>query len=387
MESPLLTHLLHAYVPVRAFLILLALIVPATTWAADSTPTIAAKAYFLLDLQSNQILAAQRAEERMEPASLTTLMPAYVAFGALKQKLVTAQQQITPSVKAWKTPGSRMFIEPDRPVTLDELLRGMIVQSGNDASVALAEAVAGDETAFANMMNREARRLGLKGSHFVNATGLPDEKHYSTASDLVWLAAAVIRDFPEYYPLYSLQEYTYNNITQPNRNLLLSKDPHVDGVKTGFTENAGYCLIASARRDTRRLIAVVLGAASETARAIEAQKLLNHGFQFFESVRLYEKGAPVAQLQVWKGSEREVPIGFQEDFFVTVPRGQKDQLKAALESVQPLLAPISANQAVGTMRISLAGRPFRERGVVSLANVSIANFFVRTWDSLRLRFK
>ncbi len=360
--------------------------VPPISWA-NNTPTIAAKAYFLLDVQSNQVLAEQRADERMEPASLTKLMTAYVVFGALKQKLVTAQQQIIPSVKAWKTSGSRMFIEPDKPVSIDELMRGMVVQSGNDASIALAEAVAGDEPAFANMMNREARRLGMTGSNFANATGLPGEKHYSTARDLVRLAAAVIRDFPEHYPLYSLREYTYNNITQPNRNLLLSKDPHVDGVKTGFTDNAGYCLIASARRDTRRLIAIVLGAASETARAIEAQKLLNHGFQFFENVRLYERSTPVARLQVWKGSEREVPIGFQEDYFVTVPRGQKDQLQVKLQSVQPLLAPISANQAVGTMRITLSGKPFGERGVVALANVSIANFFVRTWDGLRLRFK
>ncbi|MSQ60175.1 MAG: D-alanyl-D-alanine carboxypeptidase [Betaproteobacteria bacterium] len=362
------------------------MLVPVITWANDP-PAIAARAYFLLDVQSNQILAEHRAEERMEPASLTKLMTAYVVFGALKQKLVTAQQQITPSVNAWKTQGSRMFIEPNKPVSIDELLRGMIVQSGNDASLALAEAVAGDEAAFAKMMNREARRLGLKGSSFVNATGLPNEQHFSTAQDLVRLAAAVIRDFPEHYPLYSLREYTYNKITQPNRNLLLSKDPYVDGVKTGFTDNAGYCLIASARRESRRLVAVVLGAASETARAIEAQKLLNYGFQFFEGVRLYEKGAPVAKLQVWKGSEREVPVGFLDDYFVTVPRGQKDRLQAKLESVQPLLAPISTNQAVGTMRVTLAGKPFGERGVVSLANVSIANIFVRAWDSLRLRIK
>ncbi|MFN0316527.1 MAG: D-alanyl-D-alanine carboxypeptidase family protein [Burkholderiales bacterium] len=386
MGRSLLNHFLAAHFRACTLAFLAAMLAPALTWAND-VPAIAAKAYFLLDVQSNQILAGQRADERMEPASLTKLMTAYVVFGALKQKLVTAQQQVTPSVKAWKTQGSRMFIEPDRPVSIDELLRGMIVQSGNDASIALAEAVAGDESAFANMMNREAKRLGLKGSNFVNATGLPDEKHYSTAQDLVRLAAALIRDFPEHYPLYSLREYTYNKITQPNRNLLLSKDPYVDGVKTGFTDSAGYCLIASARRETRRLVAVVLGTASETARAIEAQKLLNYGFQFFEGVRLYEKGAPVAKLQVWKGSEREVPVGFQDDYFVTVPRGQKDQLQARLESVQPLLAPISSNQAVGIMRVTLSGKPFGERGVVSLANVGIANIFVRAWDSLRLRFK
>ncbi len=350
-------------------------------------PTIAAKAYYLLDLQTNQVLVAHRADERVEPASLTKLMTAYVVFGALKQKLVTTEQRITPSVKAWKTSGSRMFIEPNRPVAIDELLRGMIIQSGNDASVALAEAVAGDETAFAGMMNREAQRLGLKNSHFVNATGLPDDKHYSSAADLVRLAAAVIRDFPEHYPLYAMRDYTYNDITQPNRNLLLGKDPYVDGVKTGFTENAGYCLIASAKRETRRLVAVVLGAASENSRAIEAQKLLNHGFQFFENVRLYEKDAPLSKLEVWKGSEREVPIGFHQDYIVTIPRGQKDQLKAKMESVQPLLAPISTGQVVGTLRLTFAGKSYGERSVVSLANVGIANFFARTWDGIRLRFK
>lgn len=359
----------------------------AATGHAQSPPAIAAKAYILIDLQSDRVLAAQRAEERVEPASLTKLMTAYVVFSALRQKQITATQSVTPSVVAWKTSGSRMFIEPNRPVTVDELLHGMIIQSGNDASVALAETVGGDEAGFAKLMNREAQRLGLKGSHFVNATGLPDDKHYSTAADLARLAAAIIRDFPEHYPLYSIREYTYNRITQPNRNLLLGRDPHVDGVKTGFTENAGYCLIASARRETRRLLAVVLGTNSENARAIEAQKLLNHGFAAYENVRLYEKNAPVTQLQVWKGGSREVAVGFANDFVVTVPRGQRDQLKVQLESVQPLLAPLSAGQAVGKMRLTLAGKPYDERDVVALANVGIANFLVRAWDTLRLKFK
>lgn len=354
---------------------------------AQPMPAIAAKAYILLDLQSNQVLAGLRADERVEPASLTKLMTAYVVFNALKQKQITGTQNVTPSVTAWKTSGSRMFIEPDRPVTVDELLRGMIIQSGNDASVALAETVGGDEAGFSQLMNREAQRLGLKGTHFVNATGLPDEKHYSTAADLARLATAIIREFPEHYPLYSMRDYTYNKITQPNRNLLLGKDPYVDGVKTGFTENAGYCLIASARRESRRLLAVVLGTASENARAIEAQKLLNHGFAAFENVRLYEKDAPVSHLQVWKGSAREVAIGFAGEYVVSIPRGQKDQLKAQLESVQPLLAPLSAGQPVGKMKITYGGKPFGEREVVALANVGIANFLVRAWDSLRLKFK
>jgi len=354
---------------------------------AQQAPGIAAKAYLLVDLQSGRVLANKRADERVEPASLTKLMTAYVVFNALKQKQITGTQAVTPSVVAWKTSGSRMFIEPDKPVTVDELLRGMIVQSGNDASVALAETVGGDEAGFAVLMNREAQRLGLKGTKFMNATGLPHEQHYSTASDLATLASAVIRDFPEHYALYSMREYTYNDITQPNRNLLLGKDPYVDGVKTGFTENAGYCLIASAVRETRRLLAVVLGTTSETARAIEAQKLLNHGFIAFENVRLYPSQTPVSKVQVWKGSSREVEIGFADDYFVTIPRGQKDQLKAQIESVQPLIAPLSAGQPVGRMKLALAGKPFGERDLVALTNVSIANVFVRAWDSLRLKFK
>lgn len=363
------------------------LLLLAATGHAQSPPIIAAKAYILIDMQSDRVLASRHADERVEPASLTKLMTAYVVFNALRQKQITATQSVMPSVAAWKTSGSRMFIEPDKPVTVEELLRGMIIQSGNDASVALAETVGGDEAGFAQLMNREAQRLGLKGTHFVNATGLPDDKHYSTAADLARLAQAIIRDYPEHYPLYSLREYTYNGITQPNRNLLLGRDPFVDGVKTGFTENAGYCLVASARREHRRLLAVVLGTASENARAIEAQKLLNHGFAAYENVRLYEKDAPVTRLQVWKGSSRDVAVGFADEFVVTIPRGQRDQLKAQLESVQPLLAPLSAGQAVGKMQLTLAGKPYGTRDVVALSNVGIANFLVRAWDSLLLRFK
>ena len=251
-----------------------------------AAPAIAAKAYLLLDFNSGQTLVARNPQERVEPASLTKLMTAYLTFAALDQRRIRLDQVVPVSEFAWRAEGSRMFIEPRKPVTVEELIHGMVVQSGNDACIALAEAIAGSEEAFVAMMNREARRLGLKGTHYVNSTGLPDPQHYSTARDIAELAAAVIRDFPGRYPLYSKRDYRYNNITQSNRNRLLWADPTVDGMKTGYTENAGYCLVSSGRRGERRLISVVLGAASESSRATESQKLLNHGFQSYDGVRL-----------------------------------------------------------------------------------------------------
>jgi D-alanyl-D-alanine carboxypeptidase (penicillin-binding protein 5/6) len=272
-------------------------------------------------------------------------------------------------------------------VSVDELLHGVIIQSGNDASIALAETVAGSEDAFAERMNREAARIGMKNTHFVNATGLPAPKETSTANDLALLAAALIRDFPEYYPLYSIKEYRYNNITQPNRNRLLWTDPYVDGMKTGNTEAAGFCLIASAKRGQRRLLAVVLGAASESARAIEAQKLLNYGFQFYDSVQLYQSGQPVSSLRVWKGAERTVPAGFVVDRYVTLPKGQAQNLKLSLEAVEPLLAPVVKGQAVGTVKVTLDGKPVDAYPLLALADVAPASLFGRAWDTVRLWFK
>jgi len=353
----------------------------------SAPPPVAAKAYLLLDFNSAQPLVSQNPDERVEPASLTKLMTAYLAFSALKQKTIKPDQIVPVSERAWRTEGSRMFIEPRKPVTVDELLRGVIVQSGNDACIALAGAIAGSEEVFAQMMNREAQRLGMKNTSFMNSTGLPHPQHYSTAHDLALLAAAIIRDFPEYYPLYSLKEFRYNNITQANRNRLLWLDTTVDGMKTGYTENAGYCLITSAKRDRQRLISVVLGTASESARATESQKLLNYGFQFYDSVRLYERNQPVATLQVWKGSGNNVKAGFASDAYLSLPKGQGDKLKASVESLQPLLAPISAGQKVGIMKLALDGKPFRELPVVALESVPLAGIFGRGWDSLRLLFK
>jgi D-alanyl-D-alanine carboxypeptidase (penicillin-binding protein 5/6) len=350
-------------------------------------PVVAAKSYLLVDLTSGQPLVVQNADERRDPASLTKLMTAYLAFEALKQKQITPAQVVPVSQRAWRAEGSRMFIEPRRPVTIDELLRGMIIQSGNDASIALAEAVAGSEETFVQLMNREAKRLGMKNTSFTNSTGLSGPQHYSTAADLALLAAALIRDFPELYTLYSIKEYRYNNILQANRNRLLWTDPYVDGVKTGHTETAGYCLIASAKRGQRRLLSVVMGATSDAARASESQKLLNFGFQFYDTVRLYEKGQAVSSLRVWKGGRNEVQAGFADDVFLTVPKGQAEKLKVTLESVQPLIAPVGQAQKVGAVKISLDGRPLAEYPIVALQEVAIGGLLGRAWDTMRLWFK
>ncbi len=349
-------------------------------------PVLNAKAWLLLDMSSGQVLASQNPGERIEPASLTKLMTAYLAFSALKAKTITPEQVVAVSEKAWKAIGSRMFIEPRKAVTVAELLRGMIVQSGNDACVALAELIAGSEESFAAAMNREAQRLGLKATNFRNSTGLPDPQHFTTADDLALLAGAIIRDFPEFYALYSLKDYSYNGITQSNRNRLLWMDPNVDGMKTGFTEAAGYCLIASAKRGPRRLLSVVLGAQSESARATESQKLLNFGFLNFDAVRLYEKGSRVSSLAVWKGSVRELKAGFDRDLFVTVPRGQADRVKATLISQKPLLAPVALNQTVGNMKVTIDGREIASVPVLALEKIDGAGVFGRAFDTLRLWF-
>jgi len=377
----------------HSILLLLLVLAPAVVHSqsavppAPPAPAIAAKAYLLVDINSGQTLVTHDAQARVEPASLTKLMTAYLTFAALKQKRIQADMSVPVSERAWRAEGSRMFIDPRKPVTVDELVRGMIVQSGNDACIALAEAIAGSEDAFVDMMNREAGRLGLKNTRFANSTGLPHPQHYSTAEDLAKLAAALIRDHPEHYSLYSNKEFRYNNITQSNRNRLLWTDPTVDGVKTGYTENAGYCLIASARRGERRLLSVVLGADSEAARAAESQKLLNHGFQAYDSIRLYPGEQPVATLPVFKGTADNVRAGFLADLHLALPKGYRERLKATVESLQPLLAPIRTGDRIGTMKLTLDGRLFREIPVVALDNVPVAGILGRGWDTLRLLFR
>ena len=360
---------------------------PSAAPAPVVAPGIAASAYLLLDFASGTPIVAQNADERRDPASLTKLMTAYLVFAALRDGRITPAQMVTVSTAAWHAEGSRMFIEPRRAVSVDELMRGVIVQSGNDASIALAELVAGSEAAFVVRMNAEAKRMGLAGTNFANATGLPQAGHYSTARDLAVLAAAIIREFPEYYPLYSLREYRYNSITQPNRNRLLWIDPNVDGMKTGHTEGAGWCLIASAKRGERRLVSVVLGAASDAARASESEKLLNYGFQAFDTVQLYQSGKPVQSLRVWKGAESSVAAGFFADQYLALPKGKAAALELTMTATEPLVAPVVHGQRVGTVKVALEGRTLAELPMVALADVPEAGVLGRAWDTVRLWFK
>jgi len=353
---------------------------------APAPPSVAAASWVLIDTLSGQTLGASNADERREPASLTKLMTAYVAFGALRAKTIVPSQMVTVSPRAWKAEGSRMFIEPRKPVSVDELLHGVIIQSGNDASIAIAELIGGTEEAFVERMNQEAARIKLTSTHFVNATGLTDPQHYSTATDIARLAAALIHDYPEYYPYYSQKEYRYNNITQSNRNRLLWTDPYVDGVKTGHTEAAGFCLVASAKRGDRRLVSVVLGADSDAARASESQKLLNWGFQAFDTVSLYQSGKPVTTLRVWKGAQHDVPAGFVADRYLTLPKGKADKLALTLESKEPLVAPVLKGQPVGVVKVALEGKPVAEFPLIALEEVPLANLFGRAVDTVKLWF-
>jgi D-alanyl-D-alanine carboxypeptidase (penicillin-binding protein 5/6) len=355
------------------------------------SPTIAAKSWLLLDATSNQILASSEPDMRIEPASLTKLMTAYVAFTAVQDKKLDLNQMITISTNAWKVDpsSSKMFIEPRVPVKVNDLLYGLIVQSGNDAAVAIAEAVAGTEDAFVALMNREAERMGMKSTHFANPHGLPSASNYSTARDLSVLASHLINDHPEFYKIYSTKEYTYNNIKQPNRNRLLWLDPTVDGMKTGYTQGAGYCLISTAKRPNgtgeRRLISVVLGTVSDQARAQESQKLLNWGFLNFDTVKLYAKNEPIATPNVWKGTQNTVKIGFTRDVYVTVPKGVANSMKPVLARKDPLVAPIDKNSQVGTIKVMSAdGKVVSELPVLALEQVGPAGLFGRALDSIRL---
>ncbi|USX14201.1 D-alanyl-D-alanine carboxypeptidase [Oxalobacteraceae bacterium OTU3CAMAD1] len=353
-------------------------------------PTIAAKSWLLLDATSGQVIASQDPNARVEPASLTKIMTAYVVFGALRDKKLTLNQMVNVSTKAWKVDASssKMFIDPATPVSIDDLLHGLMIQSGNDAAVALAEAVAGDESAFVVMMNKEAERMSLKSTRFANPHGLPSPDNYSTAQDLSVLAKRVILDFPQFYKIDSVKSFTYNKITQPNRNRLLWLDPTVDGMKTGHTEAAGYCMIASARRPNgaseRRLISVVLGTNSDNTRTQESQKLLNWGFQNFDTVKLYSKGQAIATPEIWKGSQGSVKIGFTSDVMVTVPKGVAAKMKPVLERKDPLVAPLPLNTRVGSLKMMVDGKPLLELPVVALENVEEASIFGRAWDSMRL---
>ena len=348
-------------------------------------PNLAVKAYLLQDFNSGSIVAASKKDDRIEPASLTKIMTAYLSFDAIQHGHLKLDQTLPVSEKAWKVEGSKMFIDPKVAVTVDELLHGMIIQSGNDASITLAIGVAGSEEQFADMMNKQAAKLGMTGTHFMNATGLPDKEHYTTAQDLMTLATASIRDFPlEYKRLYSVKEYTYNKITQPNRNRLLWLDANVDGMKTGHTDNAGYCLISSAKHGESRLVSVVLGAANETMRATESQKLLNYGFQFFESTLVYKQAQTINTLRVYKGQDKTVAATINKDYYLSLPKGDYARVKASMTSQQPLIAPIKAGQTIGKITFVLDGKTINEQALVAAKTVDEAGFFGRIADSIRL---
>jgi len=358
------------------------------------SPTIAAKSWLLLDATSGQVIASENPDMRIEPASLVKIMTAYLAFSAISEKRLNLDQMVNVSVRAWKVDkdSSKMFIDPATPVKISDLLYGLIVQSGNDASVALAEAVAGTEEAFTAQMNREAERMGMKSTRYANSHGLPHPENYSTAQDLSILASRMVNDHPELYKIYSTKGFTYNKITQANRNRLLWLDPTVDGMKTGHTQAAGYCLISSAKRPNgsgdRRLISVVLGTTSDQMRAQESQKLLNWGFLNFDTVKLYGKGQAVATPEVWKGSQNQVKLGFNKDIFITVPKGMADKMKAVLERKDPLVAPIALNSKVGLLKMMAAdGKVVTELPIFALEQINQASIFGRAWDSVRLWLK
>ena len=370
-------------------------------WAAASfaqapqPPEVAARQYILVDLASNQVLAERDADSQADPASLTKLMTAYLVFNAVRDKKLTLEQTLSVSKRAWSERaggGSLMFIDTTMNPKVSELLRGMIVQSGNDASVALAEGVAGSVDAFVAMMNRQAQAWGLKNTQFKNVAGLSEAGHYSSTRDMATIAARIINDHPDFYPLYSIRQYTFNNIKQDNRNMLLGRDATVDGMKTGYTEAAGYCLVASAVRDMpngkRRLLSVVLGTTSREARAAESQKLLNWGWQAWDAVRLFDAGQAVATVPVWKGKAGEARLGVPGALFVSVPKGEGDKLKTAIERTDPLVAPLIAGQRVGSIKITSAGgAALATLPLVVLEPVELAGVFGRGWDAIRLWIK
>jgi D-alanyl-D-alanine carboxypeptidase (penicillin-binding protein 5/6) len=347
-------------------------------------PEVPARGYFLMDYVSGQVLAASNESERLEPASLTKLMSAYAVFHALKDGRIKLDDVVTISSYARSQEGSRMFVEVGSQVSVEDLIQGMIVQSGNDATVALAEYVGGSEPVFVDLMNRYAQQLGMVDSRFQNSPGMPSPEHYTTARDIAILAAALIRDFPEYYKWYSQREYTWNRITQPNRNGLLARDPSVDGLKTGHTSSAGYCLVSSAKRADMRLIAVVMGADSVRKREDASVALLNYGFNFYETRRLYTADQPVLSLPVWKGAANEIALAAPHDVYATIPRGQEGALSVAVDVAEPLIAPLSTDAKIATLRVTLGEETLGSWPLHPAANVEEAGFFGRVFDDMRL---
>jgi len=349
--------------------------------ATPAAPTIAASSHILLDHNTGKVLAENNADVKLAPASLTKIMSVYVVFQELSNGHLHLDDLVTISKKAWETPGSRMFVEVGKQVRIEDLLLGVIIQSGNDASVALAEHIAGDESTFADMMNQHAKRLGMNNSHFEDSNGLPIDNHYTTARDLAILTRALIKEFPDYYRWFSQKEFTFNNIVQHNRNKLLSRDASVDGVKTGFTDAAGYCLVASGLRDNMRLIAVVMGASSANARASQNQNLLNYGFRFFESHKLYQGKTPLSEARIWKGDTKNIAVGLAEDLYVTIPRRHYDDLKAVITIDQKITAPVKEGSKLGSVNVTLKGDVVANQDLIALKSVEQGNIFQRIYDS------
>ncbi|MEQ6886810.1 D-alanyl-D-alanine carboxypeptidase family protein [Salicola sp. Rm-C-2C1-2] len=376
----------------KLFSILLALsmVLAATPLQAasliPSPPELGAHSYILMDAQSGRVLVERNADEQVAPASLTKMMTAYIADRETEAGRLSMDEETTVSVRAWQTGGSRMFLREGTQVSVRELMHGVIVQSGNDASVALAEHIAGGEGSFAQMMNQQAQQLGMANTHFTNATGLPDPDMHTTARDMAILARAKIRDFPESYDLYSKRYYTYNGIRQPNRNRLLWRDKSVDGLKTGHTEEAGYCLAASAERDGMRLVSVVMGASSSEARARESQQLLNYGFRYYETFRLYEGGQKITDSRVWKGASDQLDLGLQEDLYLTVPNGAREKLEPKVSVQSVLEAPVERGSVLGDLIVSHEDTTLAERELVALHSVEEGGFFRRIWDAIKLFF-
>lgn len=370
----------------KSLLIVSFVFVVTTSYAAitpnPTAPTVAAKSYVLQDFASGRVLAEQNSDQRLPPASITKLMTAYVVSHELQAGNINLADEVLISEKAWRMVGSRSFIEVNTKVPVEVLLRGMIIQSGNDAAVALAEHIAGSEDTFAQMMNQYAQQLGMVNTNYQNSTGLPDADHYTTAMDIAILSAAIIRDFPDHYKWYAEKEYTYNNITQHNRNKLLWRDSTVDGLKTGHTEEAGYCLAASAQRSGMRLISVVLGTRSENARAQETQKLFNYGFRFFETHDLYKAQDKISDIKVWKGADKQVDLGLEQSLAVTVPRGQYKELVATTNVKQPVIAPIAKGEQLGEVEIRLGDELITKQSLVALQSVDEGSWWRRLLDEI-----
>lgn len=364
----------------------LAVTAQAQTVLIPSPPQVSASSYILMDPKSGHILMDQNSHERLPPASLTKMMTAYIVERELDEGRLTMEDLVTVSVKAWRTGGSRTFIQEGTQVRVEDLLKGVIIQSGNDASVALAEHVAGTEEAFAEIMNQQARLLGMNDTHFTNATGLPDPDQYSTAYDLALLAQAIIYDYPENYHLYTVKHFTYNNIRQPNRNALLWRDPSVDGLKTGHTNEAGYCLVASAKRDNTRFVAVVMGTDSPEVRAREVQKMLNYGFRYYESAQIFSAGQELMENRIWGGSTDEILLGVDQELYLTIPQGARSKLESVVEVDRVIEAPVAIGDELGQVRVMMDGEVLAERPLLALEAVPQGGFFKRILDTIKLFF-